>query len=97
MLCLIGRNWLYRENEGSGVQAQKALPRRLAAWPRCNGYKRRPQPTVKLGNNGTTPFLVPLTGRATSVPFTTDLAGPERTSTDSTPAPSTCAVRHPRR
>ena len=31
-------------------------------------------------------------GRATSVPFIAVLAGPGRTTTDSTPAPSTCAV-----
>jgi hypothetical protein len=35
-----------------------------------------------------------LDGRATSVPFTAVLNGPERTTTDNAEAASTCAVRH---
>ena len=50
-----------------------------------------PHPTVTLGANGTTRCRS-LNRRATSVPFTAVLAGPERTTTDSTLAPSTCAV-----
>jgi hypothetical protein len=38
-----------------------------------------------------------LGGRATSVPFTAVLAGPERTTTDNHKASSTCAISHPRR
>jgi hypothetical protein len=35
--------------------------------------------------------------RATSVPFTAVLNGPERTTTDNHEAASTCALPHPRR
>ena len=38
-----------------------------------------------------------LTCRATSVPFITVMTGPERTTTDSTSAPSTCVVGRLRR
>jgi hypothetical protein len=34
-------------------------------------------------------------GRATSVPFTTVTTGPQRTTTDNTTAPPTCAVPYP--
>jgi hypothetical protein len=39
--------------------------------------------------------IVGLAGRATSVPFTAVPNGPERTTTDNTEAPLTCAVPHP--
>jgi hypothetical protein len=41
------------------------------------------------------PMNVVLSGRAASVPFTTVLTGPERTTTDEAPAPPTCVVPFP--
>ena len=56
--------------------------------------KDGPHPTVKLGANGTTRARS-LTSRGTSVPFTAVPTGPQRTTTDSTLAPTTCAVPIP--
>jgi hypothetical protein len=52
----------------------------------------RVEPTARPGTPG-----VILDGRATSVPFTTVLNGPKRTTTDNHEAASTCAVPHPLR
>jgi hypothetical protein len=49
------------------------------------------------GINGTTLCQVALTSRATSVPFTAVLTGPERTTTDNAEAASTWAVGYLRR
>jgi len=49
------------------------------------------------GANGVTVCRVILAGRATSVPFTAVLNGPERTTTDNHEAASTCTVHGPRR
>ena len=38
------------------------------------------------------PATVVVTGRATTVPFTTDASGPQRTPTDNPTAAITCAV-----
>jgi hypothetical protein len=46
------------------------------------------------GANGAKVYQVVLTGRATSVPFTAVLAGPERTLTDKTTAATTCGDHH---
>jgi hypothetical protein len=51
-----------------------------------------PHGTVRVGVNDTTPDQVALTGRATSVPFTAVMTGPERTTTDNVEAAFTSAV-----
>ena len=51
-----------------------------------------PHPAIKLGINGTTVCQVNLTGRATSVPFTTAKVGQQRTTMDTTTAAVTCAA-----
>jgi hypothetical protein len=56
-----------------------------------------PHPPVKAEPTALRCARVILTGRATSVPFTAVLNGPERTTTDNHEAASTCAVPDPRR
>jgi hypothetical protein len=51
-----------------------------------------PHPTIKLGANGTTVCQVNLTGRATTVPFTTLNLGSQRTTTDNITAAAICAA-----
>jgi hypothetical protein len=54
-------------------------------------------PTVMTGPVAPTSTRISIAGRATSVPFTTALNGPEQTTTDNHEAASTCDVPHPRR
>jgi hypothetical protein len=56
-----------------------------------------PHPAIKLGANGTAVCQVNLTGRPTSVPFTTVKVGSQRTTTDNTTAAATCPARLLRR
>jgi hypothetical protein len=56
-----------------------------------------PHPPVEAEPTATRCSRVILAGRATSVPFTAVLNGPERTTTDNHEAASTCTVRCPRR
>ena len=67
--------------------------------PRGGGTEDRPYPTLQVGADGGPCTGLILAGRATIVPFTTDMTGPERTATDNARAASTCAVpclRRPR-
>jgi hypothetical protein len=78
------------------------VPRPAAASPpdsclRGGGHRGRTSP---YGQGGATARRVPgviLDGRATSVPFTAVLTGPERTATDNAAAVPTCAVHRHRR
>jgi hypothetical protein len=54
-------------------------------------------PAAELGANGLTKKQRRPPGRATSVPFTAVLHGPQRTTTDSHEAASTCATPRLRR
>jgi hypothetical protein len=52
-----------------------------------------PYPTITVAPTAPRGARVILTGRATGVPFTAVLAGPERTTTDNTTAAVTCVAR----
>jgi hypothetical protein len=70
-------------------------PRRRAAFAACQrgrGRRGGDSPYGQVGADSATAFQVILTGRATSVPFTTATTGSKRTTTDNTEAASTCAV-----
>ena len=56
-----------------------------------------PHPTVRVEPRHDGLLGVVLNGRATSVPFTEVLDGPQRTTTDNTAARSTSVGPHPRR
>jgi hypothetical protein len=71
-----------------------ASPPRLAH--EAGGHPDGPHPPVKAEPTAPRCASVILTDRATSVPFTAVLNGPERTTTDNHEAASTCAVSHPR-
>jgi hypothetical protein len=79
---------------GSGVR----LPRALQALAH-EAVVTEDGPHPPVGAEPTAPQCarVILAGRATSVPFTAVLDGPQRTTTDNHEAPSTCAVPRPRR
>ena len=95
--------WLWRDGDAiigvrsRGVPPGRAepeeLPRRLqrlANDPMVTvGASDR---TVEVGANGAAVYRIVLTGRATSVPFTTVMTGSQRTPTDNTEAASTCTV-----
>ena len=75
--------------------------------PRCRGpaalaneagvARVEPHPAVELVPTLPGSTNVVLAGRATTVPFTAVLTGPERTATDNAIATLTCAVRYLRR
>lgn len=79
------------------TRASMAGRRRAAAPPSRMPTRRRivgdgPHPTLKVGAKGATLYQVVLTGRATSMPFTAVLTGPERTTTDNATAVATSAA-----
>jgi len=76
----------------------------IAAAPSCGALANEarvaldgPPPSLQLEPMAAMPSHVVLAGRATSVPFTAVITGPERTATDNHEVASTCAVAHPRR
>jgi hypothetical protein len=79
-------------NLGPGVRPPRAL-RTLAH--EAVVAEGGPHPPVKGGANGATVWRVILADRATSVPFTAVLNGPERTTTDNDEPASTCTIPRP--
>ena len=80
-----------------GVRASPAAASPPGSCPRGGGHQGRASPSGRGGGNGATVCEVILAGRATSVPFTAVLNGPERITTDNHEAASTCTVPHRRR
>jgi hypothetical protein len=78
--------------DGTGAAALSST-----ACQRGRGHRGWALPKGQGWTNGVTACHVVLTGRATSVPFTVVLTGPERTTTDNAKAASTCAEFCPRR
>jgi hypothetical protein len=77
-------------------EATPKLPRRIRGLPTRGGHPRNePRLIVTVEPTARPGVGIILDGRATSVPFTAVLNGPERTTTDNTNAASTCAVPHP--
>jgi hypothetical protein len=92
------------------VVAEERAPRGIVTRPTgqlprvCDGLPTRPLSprtglTLRSGWSQRRDWVsgVVLDGRATSVPFTAVLNGPERTTTDNHQAAPTCAAPHPRR
>jgi hypothetical protein len=73
------------------------LPRRLQRLAHAVAVLRAALTLGQGGTPGGKLYQVVLTGRATSVPFTAVLTGPERTTTDNTKAAWSCAVPYLRR
>jgi hypothetical protein len=81
-------------NLGSGVRLPRAL---WTLAPLGGSHRGRASPSGRGGATAPRCARVILAGRATSVPFTAVLNGPERTTTDNHEGASTCAVPRPRR
>jgi hypothetical protein len=77
-----------------GFESHPTAAGALAEAGRFPGWTH---PAVELGLRHQRRAIVVLAGRATSVPFTEVLTGPERTTTDNTTAAWTCAVPYLRR
>jgi hypothetical protein len=74
------------------------LPRALRALAQeAVVTEDEPRRTVRVEPTAQLDTGVILDGRATSVPFTAVLTGPQRTITDNAEAASTCAASHLRR
>src|SRR5512132_3093092 len=92
-----------RQTSGSGAARRRVrIPRDLCRGPAALANDAgvtgvEPHLAVELAPTLPGPMNVVLAGRATSVPFTTVLTGPQRTTTDKAPAPSTCVIPSPRR
>jgi hypothetical protein len=87
-----------RSAEGVRDRTGPELPRRLQRLAyETLATEGGPSPRVKAGPSGATAYHVILTGRATSVPVTAVMTGPERTTTDKAKAASTSVVRYLRR
>jgi hypothetical protein len=84
-----------RKKHGAGFKSPAQLPRALRALAH-EAVVTEDEPHRRVTVEPTTqpdPGLI-LGGRATSVPFTAVLTGPERTATDNHEASSTCAISH---
>jgi hypothetical protein len=90
------RRFIHDQAASEAAGQSSSLPTLAAAsppdpCPRGGGHRGRSSPSVEV--EPTAPRLPGfLTGRATRVPFTTDMTGPLRTATDNAKAASTCPV-----
>jgi hypothetical protein len=77
----------------AGSNPTRRLPRADGPCQQVRRLRDGPHPAVDLMPTAARPATVVLTGRATTVPFTTDASGCKRTPTDNPTAAMTCAVR----
>jgi hypothetical protein len=90
------RSLVAEDRSAGGVRDRPGpdeLPRRLQRLAhRTVVTEDEPHPTVAVEPAPPSCIRVALTGRATSVPFTTVTTGSERTTTDNTPTAVSCAA-----